>query len=220
MEREILVRGFGEAKVPPDRAIIQVTIDAEGPSREAAYQAAADSARQVDQVLSAHDAAIDRVTTAALVVHPKTRWKRGESVRTGWRAYRSSTVDVTDFTPLGQLLAELTAAGGTIVGPNWRVDATNPAHHEVRAAAAREAGRRAEAYASGLGLVVGDVRWMSEPGLRDAKAHDGGVPFAGAAISRSAPAPGAAPEQDIIDVTPADLTIRAEIEVSVALRTG
>lgn len=219
MEREIFVRGSGEAKVPPDRAVIQVTIDAEGASREAAYKAASESARQVDQVLSDHDTAIERVTAAALVVHPKTRWKKGESIRTGWRAYRSSHVEVTDFAQLGQMLAEMTAARGTISGPNWRVDPTNPAHHQVRAEAAGEARRRAEAYASGLGLTLGEVRWMSEPGLRDTSGSgDGPMPMG--AIARSAAVPGGVREEDVIDVTPADITIRAEIEVSFALQAG
>jgi Protein of unknown function (DUF541) len=88
-------KGTGQARSMADRAIIHCAIDAEGSSRESAYNDAAESAKSVDDVLASRRETLGRITTAALVVHPKSRWKKGESVRTGWRASRLSTVEVT-----------------------------------------------------------------------------------------------------------------------------
>ncbi len=94
MEHELVVRGEGEVRVMPDRASIRVLVDGEGASRDEAYESAARLARAVDAVLAAEAGSIERVTTAALVVQPRTRWRKGETVRTGWRAYRASVVEI------------------------------------------------------------------------------------------------------------------------------
>ena len=112
----------------PDLAIIRCTIEGEAESQEVAYSEAAASAKEVDNVLAARSAALARVTTAGLVVSPKSRWKKGESVRTGWRASRMSIVEVTDFEQLGLLIAELAGAGSTVSGPIWQLDSTNEVH--------------------------------------------------------------------------------------------
>ena len=166
----------------PDRALVRVTIEADGAARDDAYREAARLAGQVDAALAHRQAAVDRTITTSLVVHPKTRWKKGESVRTGWRASRTSVVEVVDFSVLGDLLAELAAAGAAVDGPTWQLDPTNPVHHEVRRLAAADARTRADAYAAALGLRVTGVAWVAEPGLRQPggqrrlRAHDGQEP--------------------------------------------
>lgn len=213
MEREILVEGAAEVRVPPDRAIVHATVDADGPDRDEAYRAAAAAAADVDAVLADHAAAIDRTTTAALLVQPLTRWRDGESLRTGWRATRQTALEVTDFERFGELLAALAAAEAALAGPTWRVDAANPAHHRVRREAAADARRRAVAYADGIGLAVGTVLWMAEPGLR---APEDGRPGRGAELMAAMAVP-MAPDAPTIDVAPDELTIRAAVEVAFAL---
>ena len=157
-------------------------------------------------------AAIDRAATAGLVVHPKTRWKKGESVRTGWRASRATVLEVVDLGRLGDLMAELSAAGAAISGPAWHLDPTNPVHGHVRRLAAEDARRRAEVYAAALGLEIVAVAWVAEPGLRKDSDHQGfDVPTA----MRMAAAPGPMAE-DVINVTPAEMTVNASVEVGFA----
>lgn len=196
----------------PDRAIISVTVEAEGAARDDAYREAARLATQVDAATATRHQAIDRTITTSLVVHPKTRWRKGESVRTGWRASRTSVVEVADFAVLGDLLAELAAAGGAVDGPSWQLDPTNPVHSQVRGLAAADARTRADAYAASLGLRVTGVAWVAEPGLRQTSDSDTGrfMPMAaGMAMTR-----GASPEQDVIDVTPDEITVTAEVDVA------
>ncbi len=128
MESEIIVRGEGQARALPDRAVLNVTVESEGADHDDAYRSASELATGVDEVLGRYQVAIDRATTAALVVQPKTRWRKGETVRTGWRASRSSVVDVVDLARLGDLVSELAAAGAAIAGPWWQLDPTNPVH--------------------------------------------------------------------------------------------
>jgi len=217
MEREIMVKGWGQARSMPDRAVIDVLVETEAASREQAYGQAAGLTQQVDQVLANRASAVALARTAVLMVHPKSRWKRGESVRTGWRAVRGTSVEVTDFSQLGELIAEVTAAGGAVSGPTWRLDESNPAHREARRTAAEDARLRAEDYAGALGLTLTHVAWVSEPGLRGsgAEASRYGVGPAGP-VSRGAGGP--APEE-LIDVTPAEMTTAASVEVGFRLRT-
>ena len=191
----------------PDRAVVRAAVEGEGSSREDAYGEAATLARSVDEVVAGFGAAIDRAATAALVVHPKTRWKKGESVRTGWRASRTTVLEVVDLGRLGDLIAELSVAGAAISGPSWHLDPTNPVHGHVRRLAAEDARRRAEEYAAVLGLEIVAVAWVAEPGLRKGPDQLG---FDVPAAMRLA---GSAQAEDVIDVTPEEMTVTASVEV-------
>jgi uncharacterized protein YggE len=209
---EIIVRGSAEVRVLPDRAALRVDLDGDGPSRDEAYRQAAPLAEAVDRVVEAHRARLARVVTAALAVQPRTRWRRGENIRTGWRASRTTLLDVVDFAGLGDLFAELAAAGGAVAGPTWHVDPTNPAHDEARRQAAADARRRADAYAAALGLRVLAPAWVAEPGLRRGGGGGDGPPMARAMGAAGSRAFGAA-EQDVIDVNPEEVVVAAAVEV-------
>lgn len=193
----------------PDRATIHVTVDGDGDSRASAYAVAAASAAAVDAVLDAEREALERVTTAALLVQPKTRWRKGEQQRTGWRAARTSVVEVADLARVGDLLAQLAAAGGSIVGPNWELDPSHAAHDEARRMAAEDARRRADAYAAALGLTIVSVAWVSEPGLRLA----GGSPWGGVQAGGAMRGMAAMAQDESIDISPEELTVHAVVEV-------
>ncbi len=141
----------------PDRAVVNVSVDADGNSREDAYGKAAPLAKGVDEVITSYQPAIDRSVTAALVVHPRTRWRKGENVRTGWQAVRTSVLEVSDFSRLGDLVAELVGPGGAVSGPFWQLDADSPANGQARRLAAEDARRRCEVYAEALGLSVSGI---------------------------------------------------------------
>jgi uncharacterized protein YggE len=89
VEAEIVVRGEGQARAMPDRAVIRIAVDGEASQRDEAYAAAARRAAEVDRVLGDYADAIERSITAGVVVQPKTRWRKGETTRTGWIAART-----------------------------------------------------------------------------------------------------------------------------------
>lgn len=215
MEREIVVRGEGEVRALPDRAVVHVTIDGEGGSREEAYEATARLAADVDAVLAAQADGIERVVTTALVVQPRTRWRKGESVRTGWRSSRTSVVEIVALDRIGALLAQVVAAGGAIGGPTWELAAGHPAHDEARKLAAADARRRADSYAAPLGLMVGPVAWVAEPGLRHGAP---GTPY-GLRMARAVgPAAGSITDEPI-EINPEEITIHAAIEVGFSINS-
>ncbi len=208
MERQIVVRGEAEIRAMPDMAIFRVTVEGDGSNQEQAYGAAARLAAAVDGVFGAQAASIGRVTTAALMVQPRTRWHKGETVRTGWRAQRMSVVELNGLDQVGAIAAMLVGAGASLTGPSWGLDPSNDAYHQARVQAARDAHRRAEAYASALGVELGPLAWVSEPGLR--AGGNGGPIFAAAA--RAAHMAVGGPEEPI-EVAPEEITVDAAVEV-------
>jgi uncharacterized protein YggE len=214
MEHEIVVEGTGEVRVMPDRATVYVAVDGEGSSREEAYAAAARSAAAVDAVFKAEADAFERVATAALIVQPRTRWQDGQSVRTGWTAARASVLEIRALDRIGDLLAQLASSGGNISGLTWGLDPANSAPREARSRAGQDARMRAEQYAAALGVKVGTVAWVAEPGLRVADQPSPPPPrFAMARV-------GAPTSPDSIDVSPEELTITAAVEVGFTIVDG
>ena len=198
----------------PDLASVRVGVDGQGQSREEAYQIAAATAGAVDGVLDDFEAAIDRVTTAALAVQPKTRWRKGETQRTGWQALRVSVVEIKDTSRVGELLNALAGAGASISGLSWMVAPANESFALARHRAGEDARARAEQYARALRIELGPVAWASEPGLRSS----GHTDWMSAAAPGRALAPGAA--EEAIDVTPEEVTIHAALEVAYSLPPG
>jgi uncharacterized protein len=196
----------------PDLATVRVGVDGEGQSRDDAYQAASATAAAVDGVLSDYAAAIDRVTTAALSVQPKTRWRKGETQRTGWQALRLSVVEIADTARVGELLSALAAAGANISGLSWTVAPANESYALARQQAGADARARAEQYAGALGIGLGPVAWAAEPGLRST----GHADWTSAAPRARALSAGAAEEP--INVAPEEITIQAVLEVAYQLR--
>jgi uncharacterized protein YggE len=214
MDGQVVVRGEAERRTLPDWALVRVTIRGEGASRDDAYRIAAADAAAVDAALDERDPAPRSIGHGTLVVQPRKRWKKGEPVRTGWLATRTSTVEVVDFGGLGELLAELAGAGADIAGPDWQVDPSNTAYQDARRDAAIDARQRAEAYVQALGLSIGGVRWMAEPGLgRD---NSESVHFATMAAAGGRYR-GGEEEGEIIDVTPRETTVRAQVEIGFEL---
>jgi uncharacterized protein len=166
MSAEIVVRGEGEVRSLPDRAVSRVAVEADADSQTDAFTAASRSAAAVDAVLDKYAEALDRRITVGVVVRPKTRWKKGESVNAGWVAGRTTILDIKDLVKLGPLISELPGAGASVIhGPSWEVNPDNPVHDRARQAAAVDARRRATAYAQALGQHLGASKWLSEPGF-------------------------------------------------------
>ena len=203
-----MVRGTGEARALPDLASLRVEVTADRKSQDEAYEARADVAAKVDFVFSQHANAIGRTTVASLWVQPRTRWHRGEDIRTGWRASRTTFVDVVVLDALGVIMSEVVAAGAAVTGPNWSMASTNIAYDLARRAAAEDARHRAIAYSEALGLTLGGVAWVAEPGMRSGSDSVGPSPM----MVRADMAP--PQESELVeDLTPSEQTVEVSVEV-------
>lgn len=219
MEREIVVRGRGEARALPDLASLRVEVFADHKTQEEAYEARAKLAARVDVVLASHRDAIARTTIASLWVQPRTRWHRGEDIRTGWRASRTSFVEIVVLDELGDIMSGIVEAGGAVQGPQWSMAPGNPAYDQARRAAAEDARHRAQSYAQALEITLGPVTWVAEPGLRDAGTAPG-MPPPGAEVAMvqaSGSAFGADKVEPAEDLTPSEMTVDVAVDVGFAI---
>jgi uncharacterized protein YggE len=216
MQREIVVRGRGEARALPDLASLRVEVTADHKTREEAYDARAKQAARVDVVLAEHRNAIARTTIASLWVQPRTRWHEGEDVRTGWRASRTTFVEVAVLDALGEIMSGVVEAGGAVQGPQWSMAPTNPAYDQARRAAADDARHRAQSYAQALELTLGPVAWVAEPGMRTAPVEPTmaafGVPEPSGRMA-GVSAFTAEPVEPVEDLTPSEMTVEVAVEV-------
>lgn len=149
----LVVRGEAFREVPPELARFAVTVSVRDRSRQAALARLADRTGEVRELVDGYGTAIERRETGQL-------WVRPEAGRTSDRAVAyvgsaTTTVTVTDFAVLGELmlrLADLDQA--TVAGPWWELRPGSPAHRKVRRAAVADAMARAREYAAALGAEV------------------------------------------------------------------
>ncbi len=164
----LAVTGRAELEVAPDAAALTVRVSAEAATGPGAHARTAAVAALLDDRLDQLGPAVRQRQTTVLLLAPVVEWgEHGRSTRVAFTAVRDTALEITDVSLLGPLLADLAAHDEIVVhGPQWLVDADNPAHAEVRARAAADARARALDYARGLGLTLGPVAWTTEPGLR------------------------------------------------------
>ncbi len=214
MEREIVVRGQSEVPAVPDRAVVGLLVDGDGASREEAYGTTARAAATVDEILAGESGSLSRVTTTALVVQPRTRWRKGESVRSGWRATRTTRIEINVLDRVGEILSLLAGAGATLSDLSWDLDAGNEAYDRARRQAAEDARRRASQYAEALGLSISGVAWVAEPGVRPAP------PLQPRMHAMAAGAAGPDMPEEPIGVAPGEMVVRAVVDVGFAISSG
>lgn len=215
-DQRITVRGVAERQATADIAALNVVVQVDSGDQTSAFERASELAAAADAVLDARASALGPRQAASVLVQPLTRWVDGEEQRTGWRALRTSTIDVLDPAQLTPLIAELVGCGAIVHGPSWRLRLDHPVFTETRAAAANDARARAETYATGLGVRVGRVEWAAEPGLRLSSGGAGGVEHA---VSLAAKTRGAAADSGMA-VETAELTVTAAVDVAFALERG
>ena len=135
-----------------------------------------------------------------------------DEIGSRFEAQTSVDVRIDDASIAGRLIqGAVDGAGAYVDGPWWHLHGDNPARTEACAAAARDARRKAEAYADALGVRLGEVRSVTE-----SAAPVGPAPRMLAAGARGAATEGI--ELDpTLDVT-ADVTITYGIDGDVARR--
>lgn len=198
----VAVRGEAYREVAPELARFTVTATARDRDRETALTRLAERAAAVRVLLDSAEPAIERRETGELRVWPETR-RSGERV-VAYHGSVSTTVTVTDFTALGELMLRLAEQDQVEVsGPWWSVRRDSPAYREARHAAIADALTRAREYAEALGARVtalvelSDARLAAEPLLAGAGGGGGGL------------AGGAAPE---LELDPRPQPVEAAVE--------
>lgn len=219
----LAVRGEARLEVDPEIARIGITVSARGTDRRTALEDLTRRNAEAVDLVKTYGEAVEKLETGAFSIAPELA-KRGKGERV--RTYHGSvhlTVELSDFTALGELTTRLADLELTRVdGPWWALRPDSPAHGEARRQAVREAVQRAREYAEALGASLAALVELADLGAERADAY-GGMPMAGgmrmaaygvAAEEEMAPALNLEPERQTVyaqvnarfTMTPPDLS--------------
>ncbi|MEV4636381.1 SIMPL domain-containing protein [Actinoplanes sp. NPDC049548] len=159
----VVVRGEAVREVPPEIALFTVTVSARDKDRQAALARLAERAAELRTALDDYAEAIERRETSGVQVRPEL--KRGGERVSAYVGSVSTTVTVTDFGVLGEMLLRLANAEQTAIsGPWWQLRAGSRAGADVRREAITDALGRAREYAAAVGAEVDRLVEISDEG--------------------------------------------------------
>ena len=202
----------GTAAVPaqPDRVELGLAVSALEPSAQAALAQVTGRAERLGQVLEGLGVEPEQWSTTGATVHRELVWDGNRQVDRGFRGRYQVIVRLTDAALTGRLLQQaVDAAGAEVAGPWWRVDPANVAYVSASRLAAEDARRKAQAYAEGLGLRLGTVAGVREPGTGPGSDH--GLSF------RPMAAAAAVSPEEALNVQPGVFDVSASVEVTFRL---
>lgn len=161
----VTVRGVGEARTSPDEASVTLTIEAIEQKAAAALAKVAErtqAALELCDTLGIEPAA--RVTAGASIAEHGEHDREGRWQHRGYRAWNQIVLRVGEASVVGELIAGAVDRGAQVSGPAWTIAPENPVRVEACKEAALDARRRAEAYADALGVRVGALVFIRDPG--------------------------------------------------------
>ncbi len=207
----VAVRGEVFREVDPEIATFSVTVAARDRDRQEALRRLASRVDEVRAMLDGYAGAIEKRETAGMFVYPETKGS-GEKV-TAYSGSVTTTVTVTDFSALGEMMLRLADREQVRVGgPWWTLRPDSPAYREARRDAIADAIARAREYADAVGAQVTELLEIADTGL-----STNGVPMREArAMSLSYHAGRAEPE---LDLEPQRQQIRGQVEARFRIST-
>ncbi|MDG4822909.1 SIMPL domain-containing protein [Asanoa sp. WMMD1127] len=198
----VAVRGEAVHEVPPELARFSVTVVARDKDRETTLRRLAERADATRALIDGYGAAVERRESGNLQVYPE-RKRAGEKVA-AYHGSVTTTVTVTDFGVLGDLMLRLADQDQTSVGgPWWELRPGSPAHRAVRRAAIDDAIVVARDYAAALGARITALVEVADAGMRPQPM------YARAAATDAMEMGGGAP---VVDLDPQVQTVHAAIE--------
>ncbi|MFE3828545.1 SIMPL domain-containing protein [Streptomyces sp. NPDC059092] len=206
----VAVRGEAQLEVDPEIARISITIGARGTDRHTALDDLTRRNARVLELVKSYGDAVEKLETGAFSITPElTRHGRGERVR-AYHGRVHLTVELTDFTALGELTTRIADLELTSVsGPWWSLRPDSPAHGQARRQAVREAVQRAREYAEALGARLAALVELADIGAETSSAY--GMPAPGAMRSVAYGNAGAAETTPALDLEPQRQTVHAQV---------
>jgi uncharacterized protein YggE len=210
---KVKVRGEGVVSATPDEVAIALEVSVLEKSPEAALAEAGTRSQALDALFEELGIPKASRTTSGVSVAEERAWEKDREVFRGYRAVNRVVVRVPDPSSLGRLMTDAASRSqARIEGPWWKVAPDNPARAEACRQAAADARRKADAYASALGVRLGSVLLVTEP--RVGVGPQGKVEFAQMAAARGVQAAADVPVQT------GDLDVSAAIEVTFLIEQG
>ena len=205
----VVVRGHAVVPGEPDEVHLALSVTAVESRADAALTEAARLSEELQALLTEMDVPRASRTTAGVSVQEEWERREGELIQRGYRASNRIVVRLEAFDKVGRLMnAAVGRAKARIEGPWWRIRLENPARTEACRQAVADARRKAEAYATALGMRLGAVVSVVEPGT-DQQPRGDAAPMRARTLTAAA-----APE---VSIEPGQLDVPATVDVTFAL---
>ena len=157
------VRGEAAIRVEPDDALLVIALTAIEDRPGAALADVSARSQALIAMLDRLGVAKAERSTTGVTVQEEFDYTTGGRRSLGHRATNQTSVRMSDPELIGQVIAEATEQlSARIDGPHWGIARSNPARLQAAREAAADAGRRAQAYADGVGAKVGRPLKLSE----------------------------------------------------------
>jgi uncharacterized protein YggE len=204
----VTVRGEAFHEVPPELAVFSVTVTARDKDRQAVLTRLTARAAEVRSVLDDYPDAIEQRATSGVQISPEL--KRSSEKVTAYTGTVLTSVTVTDFAVLGELMLRLAAVEqASISGPWWQLRPGSRAGSEVRREAIGDALSRARDYAAAVGARVDRLIEILDEGT-----GGGGRPMMRSVAFKG----GQPPAGDLdLDLDPQQQTVQAAVVLRVAI---
>ncbi|HEX8900500.1 SIMPL domain-containing protein [Vitreimonas sp.] len=201
------VSADGTSEARPDMATINLGVTTEGQTAQAALQENARRMSALTQALRRAGIAERDIQTSNVSVFPQQQYRENQPpLITGYQANNTVTAKIRNVNNVGRVIDAAVAAGGnTIHGVSFSHADPDAQLDAARRAAITEARRRAELYASALGMRVHRVVAVSEGG---GYAQPYPVPMAARMEADAVATP----------IAPGEIETRASVSVTFELR--
>lgn len=219
-ETVITVQGRNVARHPAERAVVSLTVNFDGPARDAVFakaNAAAETLRGEVERLHDTDAGPVRLWSSDSVqVWGDRPWNNeGKQLAMVFHARIGFTAEFDDFDALSRFLEQQATVDGVTIGwVQWKLtdERTDAVTAEVRALAVANAVEKATVYANAVGLKTVRAVAIADPGmLGDQSAASGGFEFAAAAprMMKASMDAGAGPE---LSLKPEEIEVAVTVD--------
>jgi uncharacterized protein YggE len=205
---KLTVRGHALVAAQPDELQVELLVSIRADTAESALAEGAERTQALHDLLKGLGVGEQQWTTSGVSLRQEREPERGRMVDRGFQAERRITVRLLDPALVGRLMTEaVSRVQAQIEGPWWRVNLDNPARAEACRQAIADARQKAEAYSEALGLRLGQVESVAEPGTSLGGGRYGHIPV-GYTLG------GGAPD---VEVHPGQLEVSAAVDVTYLL---
>ncbi|MFF5079849.1 SIMPL domain-containing protein [Actinoplanes sp. NPDC000266] len=158
----IVVRGEAFREVPPEQAVISVSVSARDRDRETVVSRLLERSAELRAVLDS-ESGLER-ESGGVQVFPEL--KRGSERVVAYSGNVETRVTVTDFEALGALLLRLAGLEfASVSGPWWQLRPGSKAGGDVRREAIADALARAREYAAAVGARIDRLVEIADEGV-------------------------------------------------------
>lgn len=154
----ITVRGEAVVATAPDAVRFRLSVSSVRSRHAEALQDVTARSHELDALLDELGIPNTERSTSGISIRENREWLEECSVHRGYEARSSIVVRLHDPSIAGRLLeGAVERAQALVDGPWWSVEQDNPARLEACGEAARDARRKAGAYAEASGIRVGPI---------------------------------------------------------------